>query len=359
MKNNNKVKAIQRIAGIIAFMAVIVFTMAGCDNPTGNNDDDKPFISGSLSSANPNLSPSIRGIARSATESNIQTFSADLGSDNKTLSGLLRDGSITFILTGEYDSVTRAFSMQAPSSMMIFSIVGKLNTNNTIDTSATSASVMIRNGQEWESIHLTVTPSEQSVTGTANADQTGVTSIPLYCRGTLTDQILGGALRYIITGNSITMLDGNNPPQDLTVVEVTNANGSTADENGPWTFIIRAKYITDNVTGTGIDYTGKFYVSKTFDSTISTAIGSATLNDVTFGNAGEQGSIPLSTAVSSLSEIRAYVAPYASNVSANVNTTGIYPNTGYSPLFTGTSATANAKSATALRAISGFTLALR
>ena len=346
MKNLHKT-----IWGSLALIAAIGFALMACGNPAGGGGSPGggAFISGTLSS---DLGPGpLMNIARSV-ESTTQTFSANLGSDGKTLSGLLQDGSITFTLTGEYDSATRSFSMQAPSSMIIFTIAGRLNPNNSLNTAETNAAVMVKTGNEWTNTPLTITPSDQSVTGTANADQTGVTSIPVYCRGTLVDQITG-ELKYIITRNSITMLEPGEPPMDITVVEVTNANGAPADENGPWHFIVRTTYDPGDLN---IDYTGKFYVSKTFDATLTSAIGSSTIADITWGHGD---TTPLSTAAAALGSVRAFVVPYT-GTGANVNTNGIHPAIGgYSPLFVGASATANAKTATTLRAISGFVLALQ
>jgi hypothetical protein len=244
---------------------------------------------------------------------------------------------------------------------MIFSIVGKLTASDAIDTASTSASIKVKDGEEWTTIDLDINPGDQTVEGGTPADQTGVTSLPVYFRGTFTDQVMASAgisLKYTVTKNSITMFDGENPPQDITVVEVKNADGNPADENGPWELIVRAKY-DDNTDNDPIPYTGRFYVSKTFDNKLSPALGSAQVKDLFFGDSmGPAGEAKLTEVVSSLGSAKAYVAPYCATT--NVTTTGIYPTVGgYSPLFTDAPATANAKAATELKAISGFTLVLK
>lgn len=243
-------KNIYKVLGIIVCAALIGFFTIGCNNGSqpGDGTPTAIVISGTLSNQ-----PAARRNARAAAESGIQTFSATVGSDNKTLSGKLKDGSITFELSGQYDASTKVFSMQAPSSFIIFSIAGKLTSANAIDANATSASVKMKDSstREWTSMKLTVSGGSQTVDGEINADTSGVTPIPMYCQGTFVDQISYIAsegfytLKYTVTDHSITMFDGDNAPQDITVVEVTNADGSPADENGPWHFIINAEFILD------------------------------------------------------------------------------------------------------------------
>ena len=346
-----------RSIAIIAFVVVVGFSFAACGDGNGGGSDggdDGIVISGTLSDG---LGRGIRG-ARAVAPNSGQAFRAEVNSDN-SITGKLQDGSFIYSLMGEYDPVTKAFSMQAPSSVIIFSIVGKLTAGNAIDTSVTSASIAVKESDEWTRYDFSVTPSNQTISGAVNTDTSSVTSIPVYWHGTFADQILGSALGrtyYIITINSITMYDRERPPQDLTVVEVTNADGSPADENGPWHFIIRAKWIASAT----VNYTGKFYVSKTFDTTLSTGIGSQPANDIFFGEGTLPPSSTISQAIAQLpAGIKGYVAPYV-GTGGNVATTDIYPATGgYSPMFIGGSATYNAKAATTLKGISGFTLALK
>ena len=200
-------------------------------------------------------------------------------------------------------------------------------------------------------------------------------SIPAYCHGTWTDQITealsGGyySLKYIVTKNSITMLDDDEPPQDFTVIDVSPNNN-----DGPWEFIIRGKFYgyMDSV-----DYTGKFYISKTFDGELTgvNGIGDVTLFQFIMGTDTsdfliifpelteeeilEYFGIPdmkLSDAIGTLSGIRAFVTPFGSNT--NVSFVEV-DHEGYSPLFNGPSALADVQVAVKMVALPGFTLALK
>jgi hypothetical protein len=310
---------------LAAALAFGVF-LAGCNTDSGS---DPIIISGTLSNG---------GTAA------IQTFHAEIGSDN-SISGKLKDGDITFELSGKYDPVTKVFSMQAVSSTIIYSIVGKLNDNNTIDISSVSATVKVKNSQgEWTSTDLTLTAGSQTVDGPVNVNTTDVTAIPVYCQGTWTDQIMakvGLNLRIIETRNSVTSTNPiNGPPLDITVVEVTNTDGSNADENGPWHFIVRV--VSANYAYQNFDFTGKFYVSKNWDDKIEAAVGTMTVADL------YSAWMPTAPAVqikNQFSGIRMWVVPYVDS----------YDN----PQFTGDSAAANAKAATKLKAVSMFTLALK
>jgi hypothetical protein len=230
-----------------ATMTATTFTACNNDDDTGNKDDETGIVlSGSLSEAT------------RATDG--QTFRATID-DQGSITGKLQDGSITFELSGSYDSATGVFSMQAPSSSIIFSIVGRLNTNGQIIVSETSASVKVKIDGEWVGTELSITVADVTVDGSVNADQSGVTKIPAVLHGHFVDQITSLAvkqpnepmpasranddetgLRYTVTENSITMFDGSNAPQDITILEVTNADGSVATAAGPWNLIVGEVY---------------------------------------------------------------------------------------------------------------------
>ena len=347
----------QILVKVLSMALVLGLFFLGCNNSTaGSGESDKIIISGTLTNGGA-PSPSIK-MARSVLPASTQTFYAEVNKDN-SITGKLKNGSDVFELTGNYNRADKGFSMQAPSSNIVFSIVGKLDADNNIDTDQTTASINIKEEGEWKTIECSIIPGPQTVNDEVNVDTIDVTSIPVYCQGIYSDHILGLAefsSRFITTKNSITFFEGNMPPQDFTVVEVTNADGTPADEEGPWHFILRAKYYPDGFSP--IDYTAKFYVSKTFSGKMLTDIGGKPLSDLFFGNdIGAYGSYPLSVVFNTFSGIRAFSAPYVSNDPAKVSTDGIYPANGYSPMFTGASATVNAKAATTLGAISGFTMA--
>ena len=349
-----------KLTVIIALVALIGFASAACSNSSGPQPllPTGPIVISGTLGAGGGLHAVPRSLA--APEAGTQTFRAEVGAGN-SIEGLLRDGSIIFMLEGMYDPATRGFTMQAPSTNIIFSIAGRLTGSNAIDTSKTRASVKVRDtvtGQ-WQTNDLTIASSTQSVTGTANASQDGVASIPVYCRGAWTDEITrvtsGGLvnLRYVVTKNSITMFDDDNPPQDFTVIDITPNH-----EEGPWYLTIQGKYYKHE--GGEVDYTGKFYINKTFSGefTGGNGIASVTVGEF-FGVLIGGDPTPLSDTISGLGGgIRMFVTPYGSNNDSHVDMDG-KDHAGYSPLFTGASAVTNANAATKLIATQGFTLALK
>ena len=345
-----------KLFGFIALVAIMGLTMAGCGGGGGSSGggNDPIVISGTLTGGgSPNIFPGRQSGRSSVTpEAGTQTFRAEVNPDN-SIEGMLRDGSIVFLLEGRYDPVTRGFTMQAPSTNIIFSIAGMLNANHSLNTGSTRASVKVRDTVtgEWETIDLTFTSGDQTVEGTVNAPQSGVASIPAFCQGTWTDEIArmdGYNLRYIVTKNSITMLDENDPPQDFTVIGITPNNN-----DGPWILTIQGKFYYDyNNPNASVDYTGKFYINKTFSDLFLDAadgIGNVTLDQY----AGDGGSTTLAQLAATLSGIRMFVTPYGSTSNVSMQA---QDHAGYSPLFQSLSA---ATAASKLIAVQGFTLALK
>jgi len=322
---------------IIALVAAIGFSLIACGDD--GDGDAKITISGTLSSGTAAAS-----VARN-TLGSTQRFSGEVQTDN-AISGLLEDGAMIFKLSGIYEPATKAFSMQAASSLFVFSLAGKLTASNNIDPSSSHASVQVKDQYgEWSTIELNITPGNQTVSGTVN--QTGGIPIPAAFQGRWYDHIVGA--QFLVTENSITQFDAGSI-QDLPVVEITIVDANTVK------LLYRANWITQG--NPIISYTGRVYarLGTELDSTLSSAIGSAALNDVTFGSGNNT---PLSTAVTALpAGQKMFVAPYC-GTGVNVSKTGIYPAGDYSPLFIGSSATASAKNENnPLKAISGWTYAM-
>ena len=345
-----------KFIGFIALVAIMGFTVLACD--TGGSTSDAIIISGTLTGGgggSPSIIPGRQIIRSSSTtpEAGTQTFRAEVKPDN-SIEGRLQDGSIIFLLEGRYDPVTKGFTMQAPSTNIIFSIAGKLNANNSLNTGSTRASVKVRDtgSGEWETIDLTLTSSNQTVEGTVNAPQSGVASIPAYCQGTWTDEIArmdGWSLRYIVTRNSITMLAENDPPQDLTVIGITPNNN-----DGPWILTIQGKFYYDyHNPNASVDYTGKFYINKTFSNLFldsTNGIGNVTVDQYA-GGGGD--STTLAQVAGTLSGIRMFVTPYGSKSNVSMQA---HDHDDFSPLFQSLAA---ATAAQKLIAVQGFTLALK
>ena len=151
-------KSTFKLFGIIALIAVIGFSIAACSDSI---EENTILISGTLSGGKMPMLPNalytrqVRSAAQ--PEASAQTFYAKVKPDN-SIEGMLQDGAAVFLLEARFDPQTRGFTMQTSSSNIIFSIVGMLNSNNTLDTSRTRASVKVRDtlNNEWETIDLAI-----------------------------------------------------------------------------------------------------------------------------------------------------------------------------------------------------------
>ena len=245
-----------------------------------------------------------------------------------------------FNLKGLYDPSTKAFTMQAASSSMIFSIAGKLNNSNSIIPDSSDATLEIKEGSNWKTYDYNITPGNQTISGSAN--QPAADATPQWSRGTWYDQITG--LKIVVTENSITVIDpSDGEVTPITIVEITS-NSSNAK------LLARATLI-----GTNTRYTAMFYVANSFDTTLSSAIGSTTLGTLTFNSdstliSAKVGTLPTGT--------KMFVSPYCSTTNV-ITSSPDFVISGFSPMFTTVdSAKTAGNSNTNIKAIPTFTLAL-
>ena len=320
------------------FIAALIITAAlvsSCDRD--DDDDDKLVISGTLTTDGMMTRSSVATGAA-------QIFSGVVQNDN-TIEGMLQDGDMIFRLRGLYDPDSKIFSMQAASSVIVFSLTGQLTAANAIDPAKSQASVQIRaNDGEWSTISLNIAPGDQTVSGTIN--QTGGAEIPAWCRGTWHDQLINVTL--IVTENAITIVDYDGTIQPITIVELTNINAGAIE------VIARTVLLGD----TPMPYTARFYVANSWNSTLSAAIGNVRLNDLYDFIGGELGAITLSQAVGTMGAgDKMFITPFcAPAANANVIDVPDITTNGFSPMF---ETTAAAKLATnQLRAIPTFSLVL-
>jgi hypothetical protein len=284
-------------------------------------------------------------VTRSSVEPGAtQTFNGVVQDDN-TIEGLLEDGDMIFRLKGLYDPDTKMFSMQAASSVFVFSLTGQLTAANAIDPARSQASVQVKdNDGEWSTFSLTINPGNQTVNGSVN--QTGGAEIPAWSRGIWYDQLIG--VKLVITENGITIVDNDGTVQPIAIVELTNINAGAIE------VVARTILLGANP----IPYTARFYVANSWNSTLSAAIGNVRVGDLYNFIGGEMGNMTLSQAVGTMDAgDKMFITPFcAPAANANVIDVPGFTFNGFSPMF---ETTAAAKLATnPLRAIPTFSLAL-
>ena len=260
---------------------------------------------------------------------------------NNSIAGKLQDGDMIFNLKGQYDPGTKAFTMQAASSAIVFSISGKLTNSGNIGSS--HATVEVKGADnEWTTIVLQVASSNQSVNGAAN--QTGGVSTPTWSRGTWYDWLTDS--KIIVTENSITVIDAwMGEVQPLTIVELQNVDANSAR------LLIRGITL-----GSPISYNARVYVSNALNPTHTTAYGSTTLEDLITGGGGTTLAVA-AAGVNALPGDKMFVSPYCSPSGAGVIVDDELKSTdNYYPMF---ETSAAARSAANLRAVFSFTQALK
>jgi len=327
---------IRPIAIIVALLMGAAITSCNKNNDDEKIiDDEKIVISGTLST----------GVAKSSSVAlgATQKFSGVI-QDNNTIDGLLEDGDMIFKLRGLFDPETKVFSMQAASSLFVFSLSGQLTDANAINPTKSQASVQVKGEDgEWITILLYITPGNQTVNGSVN--QTDGVEIPAWCRGTWYDQLINTMI--VITENAITMFSGDEM-QSVTIVELYNNTGGSLE--------IVARTILFGATP--IPYTARFYVANSWNSTLNSAIGSVKLNDLYNSIGGEMGNLTLEQAAGSMDTgAKMFITPYCAPVTNTniIDVSGITTD-GFSPMF---ETTAAAKLSTnQLKAIPTFFLAL-
>ena len=120
-----------------------------------NGDEDAKFHAATVGLAS-------KSVSRSA---------AQINADDFALEGLLEDGDIIFKLRGNYNSVTRTYTLSAASSFLRYSISGEFNEAGTAAPTA-SAVVQIKSNDVWETFEITVATSGSAplINGEARAD---------------------------------------------------------------------------------------------------------------------------------------------------------------------------------------------
>jgi len=336
-------KTRQAFLGIAALLIAAIFTLTGC--PPGDTSGGAIVISGTLSSGG---TPSPNIMARSSARNvhgSSQSFSGEVQSDN-TIVGLLQDGAMIFKLTGVYNPENKSFSMQAASSMFVFSLSGVLDLTNAIIPEQSQAALHVKdNSGEWETIALNISPANVSVEGQANQPDAEVT--PAWARGMWYDQFFGGIV--VITENAISVIMEDHV-EAFTILEVETVNDNVVK------ILLRAALIDDHP----IIYTARFYVTRSStDTNITTAFDGVSLKDVTFGMGKDE---LLSTALAGLpSGSKLFITPYCSNDPGKVYTDDPYIMNGdYSPMFIreGHAVSDAMDNSNVLKAISSFTMVL-
>ena len=348
---NRFYKSAGSFAAAIVLTVIIGFGLGSCGETPSDTIDSRLVISGTLGG-----SGQLQNItARSSYDpsANVKKFSGTVQSDN-SISGLLEDGDMLFKLTGVYDPETKAFSMQAASSMMVFALTGKLNASNIIDASESTAVLHVKEDGNWKTISLgSINPSEATVSGTANQTDENIT--PEWARGIWFDQLTG--LRIAVSEKAISMTDGYLivPFNILEIANKTETQGSRSLE-----LLTRAVLLDSEMDIEPVNYTTRFYVAESWDAKLISALGSVKLNEIFDFLGDDLGNKTLTEAQSMLAGKKMFIAPFCAQAGAGVIDIEGFEIDGYSPLFTAdNTGTAAARNATVLKAIPTFFMALQ
>ena len=342
----NKIKWL----GIIAITAMIGIGMTGCGELSGTGDNSI-VISGTLGGSSP--SPNLKSRSSYNPSADVKRFSGTVQSDN-TIQGILEDGAMLFKLTGVYDPETKAFSMQAASSMIVFALTGKLDASNAVVPSESTAVLHVKENDNWTTISLgNINPSKATVSGAVNQTDENIT--PEWARGIWFDQLTG--LRITVSEKAISMTDGYLivPFNILEIAIKTETQGSRSLE-----LLTRAVLLDSEMDIEPINYTTRFYVAESWDAKLTSALGSVKLNEIFDFLGDDLGNKTLTEAQNMMVGAKMFIAPFCAQAGTGVIDIEDFEMGGYSPLFTADNAgTAAARNATELKAIPTFFMALQ
>jgi hypothetical protein len=160
--------------GIIAIVAMIIFSMAGCDdNPGGNRDPVDVFsVSGKFD----------KGEVDGGGEVSFSLTATSAGrsaADAHAISGVLEDGDLTIRLSGTFDPVTLSYTASAAASIMRYTINGAMDDNG--NSLGSTATLMVRDGNDWQAFTFVITETAVNISGNAVESETG--GIPAFGRG--------------------------------------------------------------------------------------------------------------------------------------------------------------------------------
>jgi len=163
-------KNIFKLIGIIALVAVIGFTMAGCKNGTTSSNPDDPVlpppppgfsVSGKF---NKSVSEEVKFKLTETTEalSVLKTRSARAVSTEKVISGVIDDGDFTIRLSGIYNSDTGSYTASASASIIRYTINGVIDESG--DSIGSTATLLVKDGEIWKATTYVITESKAPVT---------------------------------------------------------------------------------------------------------------------------------------------------------------------------------------------------
>ena len=190
--------------GVIAFSAVIGFSLSGCggDNDDEDTDDVLHLIAGTFKS--PTNSGDAVFFADYATAGK-SAVGAKSATEERELVGKIEDGDIIFNLKGVYDATSKMFFLSAGSSILVFQIVGTLTEGNMSNTEAT---VKIKSGDDWivHTVAVTsVNPENVSINGDASSSQVDGVPAAWFGKWKQPDGVV-----YVVSAYQFVLLDNPN-----------------------------------------------------------------------------------------------------------------------------------------------------
>jgi hypothetical protein len=305
--------------GITGILLIFGLLMTSC--PTAPEEDEKNddiVISGTITPTGNTGGSSVSSTPkkfRAEGSRTARSVSRAAGVVSYPISGKLEDGDVIYNFKGEYEPENNVFSIQAKSTLVIFSLNGKLSADGDIDTAKSTAKIQVKSAGEWITIECNLIGGNQTVSEEAPNAGAEPEGLPSSYQGKWKN-LLYPEEYFLVSENAIVYYSGVYGLTPLDVVEVA-AKGNTHD------IIVRTEFID------GATYTERYNISKTLQSAIE--------NENAGIVADELNGYTIKEAIALLgSGNRLFVAPYASAAGQYANS--IDPNWDwigqYSPLFT-------------------------
>ena len=185
------------ILAIVALVAAIGFSMAGCDTGTGSSSSSTttstptPGFSLSGSFSGQNGTTSFNLAETSGSSLSVSSLSVSSGrsagaaraaaSAEKAISGVIQDGSFTIKLSGTYNSETGSYTASAAASIIRYTINGAIDDKG--KSLGSTATLLVKDGENWNATTYVITESKTPVTIAGTAVESEAGGLPAFARG--------------------------------------------------------------------------------------------------------------------------------------------------------------------------------
>jgi hypothetical protein len=171
--------------GFAVILFAAIFTIAGCGNPAGGDDDEDgsnpPQSSFSVSGKFTKSGGAGSGEVAFSLKSDAASAGRAVTAESYTIGGVLEDGDFTIRLKGSYDPNKGTWSVSAKSSAIIYTLDGSVDSEG--NSRGSTATIAVKSGDEWVPYVFPIKEDAQTVTVPDADAVNGENGIPAFAQG--------------------------------------------------------------------------------------------------------------------------------------------------------------------------------